>query len=98
MVPKIDLFRCDGCGDCVTACPPQVIGMIRQRAVILVDLCEECGICAEACTMHAIHFRLPNKGVEKVFESYVAPREAAPTPGCWTVGVPRGKDGEGHPG
>ena len=96
MIPKIDVFRCDACGDCVKACPPQIIGLIKKKAAILIDLCEECGICAEVCKTGAIHFRLPNKGVEERAATYVTPREATPNPGRWTVGVPLGYDGEGH--
>jgi ferredoxin len=59
-------------------------------------LCEECGICAEVCPLHAIHFRLPNRAVEDIHESYISPRVDRPTPGNWTVGVSRGYDGEGH--
>ena len=97
MVPKVDVFLCDGCGSCVKRCPPQIIGLIRNRAAILVDLCEECGICAEVCPMEAIHFRLPNYGVQTAHDGYRTERAAAPTHGNWTVGVPRGVDGEGHP-
>lgn len=96
MVPRIDVFRCDGCGVCVKFCPPQVIGLVSDKAAILIDLCEECGICAEVCPIEAVHFRLPNKGVEKVHESYKTPREDRPNPGNWSVGVPRGYDGEGN--
>jgi MinD superfamily P-loop ATPase len=96
MVPRIDVFRCDGCGDCIEKCPPQIMGTIKKKAAILVDLCEECGICAEVCTRDAIHFRLPNYAVQKGHECYVVPREFTPNPGGWTVGVPRGHDGEGH--
>jgi len=96
MVPKIDVFRCDGCGICVKRCPPQVMGLVRDKAVILVDLCEECGICHEVCPVGAVHFRLPNLGVQGADESYSSPRDVAPTPGRWTVGVPRGYDGQGH--
>jgi len=96
MIPKVDVFKCDGCGDCVKHCPPQVMGIIKKKAAILVDLCEACGICFEACPIGAIHFRLPNMGVEATHESYRTPREFLPNPGAWTVGVPRGYDGEGH--
>ncbi len=44
MIPKIDVFKCDGCGDCVKHCPPQIMGIIKKKAALLVDLCEECGI------------------------------------------------------
>ncbi|NIM18723.1 MAG: 4Fe-4S dicluster domain-containing protein [Candidatus Latescibacteria bacterium] len=96
MIPRVDLFKCDGCNICVERCPAQVMGLINNKAAILVDLCEECGICAEVCPIDAIHFRLPNKGVEVVHESYASPREDRPTPGNWQVGVVRGYDGEGH--
>ncbi len=96
MVPKIDVFRCDGCGVCLKRCPPRVIGLIQGKAAILVDLCEECGICAEVCPLGAIHFRLPNQGVQATHECYSVPRQATPNPGNWRVGVPLGCDGEGH--
>ena len=98
MIPRIDSFRCDGCGVCVKRCPPQVMGLIGNRAAILIDLCEECGICAEVCSVGAIHFRLPNMGVQAVHECYVVPRADLPNRGNWVVGVPRGYDGEGHAG
>ena len=74
MVPVIDIFKCDGCGVCVKQCPPQVIGLVRERAVILVDLCEECGICADICPLKAIRFELPHLEPAGVHESYRVPR------------------------
>ena len=96
MIPKIDVFKCDGCGVCVKRCPPQIMGLVKERAVILTDLCEECGICHEVCPIHAIHFRLPNYGVQATDAGYQVPREAVPTMGNWKVGVPQGRDGKGH--
>ena len=96
MIPKIDVFQCDGCGVCAKHCPPQIIGLVRDKAAILADLCEECGICLEACPIGAIHFRLPNFGVQNTHQAYSSPREATPNPGAWEVGVPLGYDGKGH--
>lgn len=96
MVPKIDVFKCDGCGVCIKRCPPKVMGLIKNKAAILVDLCEECGICAEMCPIEAIHFRLPNLCAAAAHEVYVVPREDTPNRGDWKLGVPRGYDGEGH--
>jgi ferredoxin len=96
MIPKIDVFRCDGCGACVKMCPPQIMGLIKERAAILTDLCEECGICHEACPIHAIHFRLPNENVKQRDPSYWVPRQATPNPGNWKTGVPLGRDGKGN--
>ena len=64
MVPVIDVFKCDGCAICIKFCPPQVMGLVRDKAVILVDLCEECGICNDVCPIGAIDFELPHKGPE----------------------------------
>lgn len=96
MIPRIDVFKCDGCGVCVKRCPPQVMGLVRDKAVVLADLCEECGICAEVCPIGAIRFRLPNHSVAELHECYAVQREATPNLGNWKVGVPRGYDGEGH--
>lgn len=74
MVPVIDVFKCNGCGVCVKLCPPKVVGMVREKAVILVDLCEECGICADVCSIDAICFELPKKEPEAVFEAYAMKR------------------------
>lgn len=96
MVPRIDVYKCDGCGICAQRCPPQVMGLIKGKGAILVDLCEECGICHEVCPRGAIHFRVPNLAVEATHEAYRTPREVTPTRGNWRVGVPLGVDGEGH--
>lgn len=70
MIPKIDIFKCNGCEICVRACPPQVMGMIRNVAVILNDLCEECGICADVCPIDAVEFELPHYEPYEIHESY----------------------------
>ncbi|MHC4608253.1 MAG: ATP-binding protein [Planctomycetota bacterium] len=96
MVPRIDVFQCDGCGVCVVRCPPQVIGLIKGKAAILVDLCEECGICSEVCPIDAVHFRLPNFGTAATHDAYAPARDVTPNPGGWRTGVPLGHDGEGR--
>ena len=70
MIPTIDVFKCNGCEICVKACPPQVIGMVQNVAVILTDLCEECGICNDVCPIEAVHFRLPHYEPYAVHEAY----------------------------
>jgi len=59
MIPLVDAFKCNGCGVCVKRCPPQVIGLVNDKAAIVEMLCEECGICAEVCPIDAVIFRLP---------------------------------------
>ncbi|MBM2817375.1 MAG: 4Fe-4S ferredoxin iron-sulfur binding domain protein [Ignavibacteria bacterium] len=59
MIPVIDKDVCDGCKDCVEACPPEVISMVDGKAVIDESLCEECGECVDECPSGAI--TLPRK-------------------------------------
>ncbi|MBI4704249.1 MAG: 4Fe-4S binding protein [Deltaproteobacteria bacterium] len=73
MVPIIDAYRCDGCGVCVQQCPPQIMGVVKNIAVIITDLCEECGICAEACPIDAVRFRLPHRHSPAEHEAYRPP-------------------------
>ena len=72
MVPVIDAFRCDGCGVCVLRCPPQIMGVVKNVAVIITDLCEECGICAEVCPIEAVRFKLPHRGFASSHDAYHA--------------------------
>ncbi|MFC1938520.1 4Fe-4S binding protein [Chloroflexota bacterium] len=60
LYPWIDAFRCNSCGACVRACPPGVIGMVKGKAAIVLDLCQQCGECFEACPVEgALFFKLP---------------------------------------
>jgi NAD-dependent dihydropyrimidine dehydrogenase PreA subunit len=60
LYPWIDAYRCNGCKKCATACPPDIIGFHKDKAVIVLDLCLQCGECFEACPVEgAIFFKLP---------------------------------------
>ena len=74
MVPVIDVFKCNGCGVCVKRCPPQVMGLVKGKAAILVQLCEECGICADLCPVGAVMFELPEYEIVETAETYVKKR------------------------
>jgi Pyruvate/2-oxoacid:ferredoxin oxidoreductase delta subunit len=70
MVPTINAFRCDGCNICVLRCPPQIMGLVKGKAVIITDLCDECGICSEVCPIGAVRFQLPHRAFEPEHEAY----------------------------
>jgi len=74
MIPVIDVFKCNGCGVCVKRCPPQIMGLVKEKAAILVQLCEECGICAEMCPIGAIHFELEDYASVGANEAYTKKR------------------------
>ena len=75
MIPSIDAFKCDGCAICVRRCPPQIMGLVKNIATIVTDLCEECGICNDVCPIGAVRFTLPERDFQPKHESYhITPR------------------------
>lgn len=51
------LVACDGCGECVQACPHHLIQIQQQKAVLEIDYmsCNLCGLCAKSCTRNALN-------------------------------------------
>ncbi len=55
IMPVIDLERCTGCGDCVTACPEGALELIDGKPVLLnADACLYEGVCEDMCPEGAI--------------------------------------------
>jgi thioredoxin reductase (NADPH) len=53
--PMIDTNKCIGSSACVTACPEQALGIIREKAVLIQpDHCVGHGACETACPVEAI--------------------------------------------
>ena len=60
LYPWVDAYRCNGCAACVRACPPGIIGLVKSKAAVILDLCQQCGECFEACPVQgALLFKLP---------------------------------------
>jgi len=52
---ELDEKACDGCGDCVKACPVNIIELVEGKPKITdITLCTMCRACAEACPPKAI--------------------------------------------
>jgi len=49
---------CEGCGDCVSACPVEAISMAGPLAEINSAVCKGCGSCISSCPTEAIDLRL----------------------------------------
>jgi electron transfer flavoprotein alpha subunit len=50
---KIDLEKCEGCGNCVAACPFGLIEIVRDK-IRIKEGCNLCGACVDACEYAAI--------------------------------------------
>lgn len=56
MAATIEYEKCNGCGDCFTVCPIDVISPHYGKAMIDTKRCVDCGVCAGACPADAIFF------------------------------------------
>ena len=54
MPAVVDKEKCEGCGDCVEACPNGSIAMVDGKAEVNKDECIDCSACVDACTKAAI--------------------------------------------
>jgi indolepyruvate ferredoxin oxidoreductase alpha subunit len=54
--PKVDLERCNGCGDCVTRihCPAISLSPTTRKFEVQLDVCVGCGFCSTICPQGAL--------------------------------------------
>ena len=65
-VVVVDTEKCDGCGDCVVACP---YGMIEQNDAAIAYKCNYCGgdpVCVKECQPGALVFQGQDKEMIKI--------------------------------
>lgn len=54
-LPLIDQIKCTGCGECITACPTDVLILSEKIAAIgKPNACTYCAICEMICPTEAI--------------------------------------------
>ncbi len=71
----IDATRCNGCGDCIQACP---WGMIEQYASGIAYKCDLCGgnpACVEECHFGALVFKEPDRITRKLRTAQMKERQ-----------------------
>ncbi len=51
---KIDREKCEGCGNCVEACPQQALSLEEKKSIMAEEKCIGCGECATVCPAKAI--------------------------------------------
>jgi heterodisulfide reductase subunit A len=51
------ILECNGCGDCVSACPYNALSLEGGKAVLSPLACTGCGICVPACPIKGIEIR-----------------------------------------
>ena len=52
--PIINIDLCTGCGQCVDACPVDVISIVNEKAIINESRCNGCRDCVSVCPKSAI--------------------------------------------
>lgn len=49
MSVKSDPTKCNGCGDCVDACPSDALKVENEKIKVNENECSDCGACVDTC-------------------------------------------------
>jgi electron transfer flavoprotein alpha subunit len=56
---RIDLEKCNGCGDCLLVCPRGLMRIEEGKATVILEGCTFCGRCKKFCKADAINIEMP---------------------------------------
>jgi len=57
-MPLIDSNKCDGCGNCIEACPFDVFEIKNGKVIVKhPEKCKKCRACMSACPNNAIKIK-----------------------------------------
>lgn len=78
-VVVVDVSICDGCGDCVDACPYGMIEQYGSGKAFKCDLCGGTPACVNECQYGALLFKEPDKVSRKLRSNQMKQRISAGT-------------------
>ena len=74
----IDTKKCDGCGDCIAACPYGMIDRYGSGQAFKCDLCGGSPACVSECHFGALLFKEPDKIERKLRGGQMKQRQTQP--------------------
>jgi carbon-monoxide dehydrogenase iron sulfur subunit len=80
-VVVVDVSKCDGCGNCIDACPYGMIEQYGSGKAFKCDLCGGTPACVNECRYGALLFKEPDKNSRKLRNNQMKQRISAGTAG-----------------